>query len=70
MFVTVHAENANDGAAYLRLADDMEAIPAKMLGPLLLAGVKKWGHLISEGIDAGEIGPLVEIAVDAGQTQV
>ena len=41
-----------------------------MLIPALLAWVEELGQRICQGIDAGEIGAFVEIAVDAGETEV
>ena len=42
----------------------------EMVMPLLLAWVKKQCHRLRLGIDASEIGTLVNIAVDTGEAEV
>jgi len=70
LFVTIHAEHADGGPPDIRFPDDMQAIPAEMVIPVLLARVKKQSHRLGLGIDAGEIGAFVKIAVDTGQAEV
>jgi hypothetical protein len=70
LFVTVHAEHSDGGAADIRFAENLETLPAEMLMPVLLARVEKQGHRLGLGIDSGEIGAFVEIAIDAGETEV
>jgi len=44
LFVAVHAEHADGGAADRRFPDDVDAIPVEMLVPALLARMKQRGQ--------------------------
>jgi hypothetical protein len=48
----------------------MDSVPAEMIFRALLARVVEWGDLIRLRTDAGEIGTFVQVAVDAGETEV
>lgn len=48
----------------------MNSVPEEVIVPALLAGVEKRGDRIRFRIDTGEVGTFVQVAVDAGETEV
>ena len=48
----------------------MDSLPAEVIVPALLARVEEWGQHVCQGIDAGETGAFVQVAIDAGETEV
>lgn len=51
LFITVYAERSDGGAADIQFSDNVEAVPAEMFIPVLLARVEKQGHRLGLGID-------------------
>lgn len=68
--IAIHAEHANRRPAKVREANKIEPFPTKMIFPSLLPWVKKQGHGVREGIDACDVRPLVQVAVDTSETEI
>lgn len=60
----------NGRSPNVRLASKVESLPTKMSFPALLARVKEESDGIRLRINAGEIRPFVQIAVDASETEI
>lgn len=65
LLVVVDAEHADRRSTDVGHSKNADAIPAEMILPALLAGVKQQGHGIRQRIDSRDVRPLVHITVDA-----
>src|SRR5262245_57542409 len=66
----VQAEKIDRYAADGRSTDDSCTYPTKMAGPPLAARVEQSSEPLSSNVDAGDVRPLVLVAVHAGQSEV
>ena len=70
LLVVVDAEHADGRSTDVRQSKNVDAIPAEMILPALLPGVKQQGHGIRQRIDSRDVRSLVQIAVDASKAEV
>ena len=68
--ITIQIEHADGGATHGGASFDAGAVPAEMFVPVVFSRVKQRSDLVGIGVNAGEVGSFVQIAVDAGQTEI
>jgi hypothetical protein len=70
LLLGVHFQNANGSAADGGPSHDIDTLPAEVIVPFILPGMKECGDLFGLRVDAGEIGAFVQITIDARQGEV
>jgi hypothetical protein len=67
---SVHSKDFDGRSSDGRAPGQHRAAPGEMLLPSVLAGVEESCQQTRLGIEAGDIGPFVDVVIQAGQRQV
>lgn len=67
---TIHVERTDRRPPHRREADDPRTPPPKMLGPYLFSRMVQRHDLLADRVNTGDVGPLVEVAPQAGHGQI
>ena len=66
----VHSEHLNCHPSGCGCPEDAGSSPLKMVAPNLAPRVKEWGYLSRQGIESGNIGTFVLVAVQTGKRKI
>src|ERR1035437_1381177 len=66
----VDFEHLDGRTPHGRQANQREAVPSKVIAPAIPARMKQPHNLARVGVNPGEVGALVQVAVETGQSQV
>lgn len=70
MVLRVHTQYPNRSPADRSPANKGDALPFKMIVPIVTAWMKEFSQGICLGIDPSQVSPFVEIAIDACEREV